>query len=351
MQRFQPRQQRCKVAVLGMRHRGDAAPRQGIVVGALAELAAVHADRERDVRDHALVLGAAAGHAEELGDGQLDLAEARALVGRPAVQVDQVLYRALAEAGFSDHHATAVVLHRAGENLRGRGRTAIDQHRQRAVPGNPGLAVGIDSDPAAGLAHLHHRALVDEQAGQFDRLVQRTTAVVAQVQHHAVHALRLEAFQQAADVTRSRGVVVGIAAAALEILVERGQLDHPDAARGLNAQRRQFDHLGLGRLLLQLDLLPGDGDLALLPVHAHLGGQVIQAHLGILLAADLGHHVVDAPADHVGHRARTALAHADNAVTGLERAIEVGGPAGDDLADHHHVVLALQLRTDAFQRQ
>jgi hypothetical protein len=97
MQGIQARQQRREVAVLRVRHGGDAGPRQRVVVGAFAELGRIHRHREADVRHHALVLRAAAAHAEELRDGQLHLAEARFLVGRPAIQVDQVLHRALAE--------------------------------------------------------------------------------------------------------------------------------------------------------------------------------------------------------------------------------------------------------------
>ncbi|KAG1185516.1 hypothetical protein G6F35_014847 [Rhizopus arrhizus] len=46
-----------------------------------------------------------------------------------------------------------------------------------------------------------------------------------------------------------------------------------------------------------------------------------------------------------------ALADPDDAVTRLQRAVDRCRATGDDLADHHHVVLALQLRADAFQRQ
>src|SRR5690606_14791204 len=136
MHGLQARQQRLEVAVAFVRDGSDARPRQGVVVRALAELVGVHAQRVGDVRHHALVLGAAALDAEKLGDGQLHMAEARAFGGRPAVQVDQVLHRALAEGGLADDQGAAVVLHRAGEDLRSRGRGAVDQYRQRAVPGH-----------------------------------------------------------------------------------------------------------------------------------------------------------------------------------------------------------------------
>src|SRR5690606_6296021 len=109
MHGLQARQQRLEVAVAFVRDGGDARPRQGVVVRALAELVGVHAQRVGDVRHHALVLGAAALDAEKLGDGQLHMAEARAFGGRPAVEVDQVLHRALAEGGLADDQRAAVV--------------------------------------------------------------------------------------------------------------------------------------------------------------------------------------------------------------------------------------------------
>src|SRR5690606_625143 len=138
--------------------------------------------------------------------------------------------------------------------------------RQWTVPGHAGLGVGVDGDAAAGFAHLHYRTLVDEQAGQFDRFVQRTAAVVAQVHDHAVDILRLELGQQLGDVAGGRGVVVRVLPATLEVLVERRQLDHADAPFRFAVGGRQGDRLGLGRLFLQLDLLPGDGDQRVLAV-------------------------------------------------------------------------------------
>src|SRR5690606_21856186 len=157
----EPGQDRGEVAVAHVRHGRDPGPWQRVVVGALAELAGVHGDREGDVRMHALVLRAGAAGQEELGDGELDLAEARLLVGRPAVEVDEVLHRALAEGLLADDQAAAVILDRAGEDFRGRRRAAVDEYRQRAFPRDAGLAVALDADPAAGFAHLHHGALVD----------------------------------------------------------------------------------------------------------------------------------------------------------------------------------------------
>src|SRR5690606_13418624 len=121
---------------------------------------------------------------------------------------------------------------------------------QRAVPGHAGAAVGFHVHAAARLAHLHHRAGVDEEAGELHRLVERTAAVVAQVQHHAVQALAPELAEDARDVAGGGGVVAAAAAPALEVLVERGQLDDADALGAAGRAGRDVDHLGLGRLLL-----------------------------------------------------------------------------------------------------
>ena len=51
------------------------------------------------------------------------------------------------------------------------------------------------------------------------------------------------------------------------------------------------------------------------------------------------------------HHAARALADRDDAVAGLELVAARRRTAGHDLADHDHVVLLLQHRADAFQRQ
>src|SRR5690606_4270634 len=217
--------------------------------------------------------------------------------------------------------------------------------------GHAGVAVALDVDASAGLAHLHHRALVDEQAGELDRLVERTATVAAQVHHHAVDVLAAELLQQPGHVARGRSVVVAVLPATLEVLVGGGQLGHADAALGRAVLGRQGQDLGLGGLLGEADLRPREQDAGGLGIHAHGGRDHIQPHLRALRPLDLLDHVVDAPADHVLHRPALALADADDAVAGGELAAGLGRTAGDQLADHDHVVLLLQLRADALERQ
>src|SRR3546814_10553743 len=103
-------------------------------------------------------------------------------------------------------------------------------------------------------------ALVDEQAGELDRLVERAAAVAAQVHHHAVDVLAAELLEQPGHVARRRGVVVAVLPAALEVLVEGRQLDHAYAARGRAVLRRQGEDLGLGGPLREPDLGAGKQD-------------------------------------------------------------------------------------------
>ena len=351
MQGLQLRQQRSEIAVLGVRHGRDPGPRQRVVVGAFAVFAGVDAHREGDIGHHAPVLGAAAARQEELGDGQLHLAEALAVVHRPAVQIDEVLHGAFAEAGFADDQPAAVVLDRTGENFRRRRRAAVDQHRERTVPRHAADGVAVDLHPAARFADLHHRALVDEQAGQFDGLAQRAAAVVAQIDYHAVEVLLAETAQQLFRIAGRRGVVVAVAALALEILIERRQLDHTDPARGRAVHARDGQHFALGGLLLQTDLGAIEDDPVRLAVQHRFGRHDVQTHLRALGALDLVDHIVDTPAHHVFHRPVRALADTDDAVAGLELAAEHRRTAGNQFADHNHVILLLELRTDAFQRQ
>src|SRR3546814_5990688 len=195
----------------------------------------------------------------------------------------------------------------------------------------------LDADPAAGFAHLHHRALVDEQAGELDRLVERAAAVAAQVHHHAVDVLAAELLEQPGHVARRRGVVVAVLPAALEVLVEGRQLDHADAARGRAVLRRQGEDLGLGGPLREPDLGAGKQDAGGLGIQAHGGRDHVQAHLVALGPLDLLDHVVDAPADHVLHRPALALADAADAVAGGALAAGLGRTPGA----HVHIGIGL----------
>ena len=127
-----------------------------------------------DVGHDALGLDRGPGRRVVARRGQAD----RAMAG----QRHDGLHRALAERAGAHHDRPAVILQRAGHDLGGRGRAAVDQHHDRqavdqvAAPGvEPLHAVGA---PAAG---GHDLALVEEGVGDRDRLLEQPARVVAQV--------------------------------------------------------------------------------------------------------------------------------------------------------------------------
>ena len=105
-------------------------------------------------------------------------------------QVEQALHRALAVGRVVAHdQAAVVVLDGAGEDLAGAGAELADQHDQRARPGDARFRVVVGLHVAVGVLDLHHRPVVDEQAGQADGLGQRAAAVGAEVEDHGVDSL------------------------------------------------------------------------------------------------------------------------------------------------------------------
>ena len=244
--------------------RRDRGPRQRVVVARFAELARIDRQREADVRRHAAQLRRAAVDAEELRDRHLDFAVLGLLVVRDFVEVDEVLHSALAERRLADDDATAVILDCGRENLRGRRGCAIDEHRERTVPGHARMRIFFLFDLAACAAHLHDRALVDEEAGEIGRLGERAAAVVAKIDDDAVDLFLLELAEELLDVAR-RALVVGVAAAArVEILIEGRQRDDADVARVIAGL--DLDHRFLGGLLLDADLLARQRDHGVLAV-------------------------------------------------------------------------------------
>ena len=79
-----------------------------------------------------------------------------------------------------------------GENLAGAGAELAGEHDQRPRPGDGRVGIVVGSDAAVGVFDLHHRPVVEEQAGEADRFGQRAAAVEAQVEHHGVDALLLK---------------------------------------------------------------------------------------------------------------------------------------------------------------
>src|SRR5690606_3681498 len=296
----------------------DRRPRQGVVVTGFAEFVAGHGQRKAHFGSDAAQLRGAAIDAEELLHGHFQIAVSRRFVARHVVHVEQVLHGSLAEGGLADDDAAAIILDRRGKDFGGRRGSAIDQHGKRAGPGGAGASVALFLDPAAGVADLHDRTLVDEQSGQVGRLVQRTATVVAQVHDDAIDLFLFQFGQQLFDIAGGALVVVVAAPARIEILVERWQGDHADTAGRFSVL--DFDDACLGRLFLDVDLVAGQGEDFMLAVGAGRFGQDFETDNGALGTTDLVDHVVETPADHIGNLATRALADADDAVAGIELA-------------------------------
>src|SRR6056297_912899 len=292
----------------------DAAPGQRVVQRAFTVFLRIAEARQRDVGRYAAQLGGAAVDAEELGHGELDLAQLLLVVSHVVVQVEQVLHGSLAERGFTEDDAATVVLYGRGEDLRRRSARAVDQHRQRTVPGHARFPVGFDRDPAVGVAHLDYRPGIDEQSGHGGRLDQRTAAVAAQVNDDALDAVGAQFVDQSAHVASAGTVVRLVAGAAAEVDVEHRHVDDAD----LGAAVAGFDFLDrrLGGLFLELDLIAHDVDDFRRTLHAGLGRQNLEPHQSLAFTPDQVDHVVQAPADHVDEFL-VALGHTDDAVAGL----------------------------------
>src|SRR5690606_37144216 len=340
MARFQLAQERLDRVQFGLDRRADAVPRQGGGQGAFADVLGVHDVRVEDVGDHALMLGALPGNPVELGQGQFQFAMVERLNG---------LHRALAEGLAAEDQRTVIVLHGSGEDLRGRGGQAVDQHGQRARVVDALVLVGQHVDTAIGVAYQHGGSLFDEQAGQLGGFLQGAAAVVAQVDDHAVDLLLLQLVEQTFDVTGGALVVRVAGAEGLEVEVEGRQFDHAELV--VTTFVLELQHLLLGGLLFQLDRFAGDGDhLAGLVTGRIAGRDHFQAYSGAFRTTDQLDHFVQAPADHIDHFI-VALGDADDLV-GWCDLLALLGRAGRHQTYHLDVlVVALQNGTDAFERQ
>ena len=115
-----------------------------------------------------------------------------------------------------------MVLQGAGDDFRGRGGTAVDQHYQRRVAkqgarGGTELHLGV-TDAALG---VDDQALVEEGVGDFHRGVEHAAGVVAQVQHQTLElavVLFLQFVDGVGQILAGVGLEVGDAQIAEAIL-------------------------------------------------------------------------------------------------------------------------------------
>ncbi len=193
---------------------------------------------DRDVRTDALGLDRLARRRVVVRDRQLDAGVVR--------QRPHGLHRALAERGLAHDHRALVVLQRAGDDLRGRRRIGVGQHHHRdlleqrrqilqriVLDRRQPVIVEVGLVDPLGVGHLaigrdHGHVLGQEGRRHADRALQHAAAVVAQVQHQALHVRILLRQLGQAPAQIGHGA-----------LLEAGQADPADG---------RIDHLGLDRL-------------------------------------------------------------------------------------------------------
>ena len=224
---------------------------------------------------------------------------------------------------------------------RGRGAVAVDQHRQWSRIDLFGIRVTLDLDLAGRIADLDHRALFDEQPGQFGRLRQGTTAVAAQIDDDPVDPRGLELLEQQPHVP-GRALEITLAGGlGIEIAVEGRDLDHAEPYPAI-----EFDDLALGRLVFEFYLVAHQFDDLRATAHALTLGQDTETHDAVFRPADQVDDILQAPADHVFHIAVVTLRNADDAITAVELAAALGRAAGHRALDLGEFVVVAQHGAD-----
>ncbi len=107
-------------------------------------------------------------------------------------------------------------------------------------------------------------------------------------------------------------------------------------------------HAHLHRAIFKADLLARQGHGA--GFGALACRQHFKTHFAAFRPLDFCYHVVETPADHIFHRL-ARLTDADDAVADADRFALRRRTARDHRVDHRVVVIHLQYRADAFQRQ
>ena len=207
------------------------------------------------------------------------------------------LHAALAERRLADDHGAVVVLERAGDDLAGARRGAVDQDHDRVV------GLGAVARRALLLAALgaadggDDRAALQELVGDLRRLLEQAAGVAAQVEHQAL--------ERASFLQLGERLVQLVARARLELL----EADVADA----RLERAVLDRLDADLLARELEgarALPAVGAVAMHP----------DRDLGARLAAQALHRVVER------HVERRLVVDLDDAIEPLEAARPAGVP-------------------------
>ena len=140
-------------------------------------------DRRRPSRpsiDHvgldAALVNRSAGRREVARGGELD--------GVTVGQRHHGLHRALAVGLAADEPRAMMILQRAGDDLRCRGRAAVDQHdERRAVQVVAGLRIHLEACIGRATVGSDDQAVVEKYVRHADRRFEHAARIVAQVEH------------------------------------------------------------------------------------------------------------------------------------------------------------------------
>ena len=190
--------------------------------------------------------------------------------------------------------------------------------------------------------------VVDEQAGEADRLAQRSAAVPTKVENHRFDPLAAEVVENHLHVVR-RALEAGTAAVlGVGVAVETGQIDHADAVGTAVGPLAEVEDLAFRLAVAQCHLRAGDlVDL----LSRGVGRHYLQPHDRVRLAADHIDDVVELHIDHVDDFTLLVLADADDFVLDFQAAVFGGRSAGNDPLDRDVAVVAHQRSPDPLQFQ
>ncbi len=160
---------------------------------------------QHDVRLDALQLRGGARDAVEFPDGDFERA---GIVrgggrGRPdhPVERHEALHRAFAVGGrVADDHRATVILQGGGGDFRGGRAEPVDHDDERPGVERGGIADGVHLDLSVRTARQHDGAVLDEETGEPDGLLERTAGVVAHIKDDSGDFLGLQFFEQFGDI-------------------------------------------------------------------------------------------------------------------------------------------------------
>ena len=180
-------------------------------------------------------------------------------------------------------------------------------------------------------------------------LLQRTAAIVAEINDEPLNPVRNKFVNQLLNVTRRRAVVFVAVAVRLKIDVERRNINDANTV-SLVGFIRELDDFLLRGLLFKLDLIAPNRDHPALVGFA-LAWDHLESDNRVTRASDQIDHFVQAPAHDILDRPTFALANADDELRRFQFTLLVGRSSGNQSGDFGVLVFYLQHGTNPLKRE